>query len=101
MGRQGRSPGDLFTALGPLGASVRQCAARTGTGGGSPQLAVLVLDLQPLAGAVRIVDAAPLQRTSGGEVLARCARSEMAGREVPVASARPGPAYKMSYSVQY
>lgn len=101
VGRQGRTPGDLFTALGPLGTSVGQCVARTTAVKGSPRQAVLVLDLQPLAGAMRIVDASPLQPGDESAALGRCARSEMVGREIPLASARPGRAYKMSYSVQY
>lgn len=101
VGRQGRTPGDLFTALGPLGKNVGQCAARTITATGGPRQAVLVLDLQPLDGAVRIVDASPLQRSNESEALARCARTEMAGRELPLATARAGRTYRMSYSVQY
>ena len=102
MGRRGRTTGKLFSGLGSLGESVAQCTARaTPAATGSPRSAVLVLDLEPLAGRVKIVGASPYPGTNASDALVLCAQSEMVGREVALATARPGRTYKMSYSIRY
>jgi hypothetical protein len=55
----------------------------------------VTLDVQTLDGAVRIVDATPQRGTSGK--LASCVRAEMVGRQVAVAEARAGRAFKLPY----
>lgn len=102
VGRRGRSTGELFAGFDALGASVSRCAAlSTPAAPGSPRSAVLVLDLEPLAGKVKIVGASPYPGSAASDALVACARSEMVGREVAVAGARPGRVYKMSYSIRY
>lgn len=101
-GRRGGAPGELFSALQPLGTGVGHCTARsTPAVSGSPRQEILVLDIEPLDGRVRIVGASPWEGKAPNDALLRCARSEMVGREVPLSTARPGRAYKMSYSIRY
>jgi len=101
LARQGKAPGELFSGLGILGARAAACAARSAPAGARSRPEVLVLDIEPLAGEVRIVGVSPMQGTETNDALVRCARSEIVGREIPLAASRPGPTYKMSYSVRY
>jgi len=81
---------------------VGACTARaTPAASSSPRQAILVLEIEPLDGKVKIVGASPWEGGKATDALAHCARSEIVGREVPLASARPGRIYKMPYSIRY
>ncbi len=73
--------------------------ARDGTSdetGGPP---VLMLQLETLAGAVRIVDAPVETRGRAGDGVHLCAQAALRGLEIPVAQARAGERHRMRYAL--
>jgi len=68
--------------------------------GGDAQLAVLMLQLETLEGAVRIVDASVERKGESDDAVIACVQDALRGLTVPMSGTRPGSRQKLPYPLR-